>query len=100
MRKYRGAGYSEFDQDEIWFERDARKRALLKQATPGWADHDAIRAVYRKCDELNRRYPATTFVVHHLIPIAHPRVCGLHVADNLKVVSLNVKKKLGRKFKG
>jgi hypothetical protein len=100
MRDYRNRTISDHlsDSEEIWFETNARKRKLLKQATPSWADHYDIRQIYQKCDELNQRYPTTGFVVHHIIPIAHGSVCGLHVADNLKVVSRSVKKQLGRKF--
>lgn len=86
------------DPDEIWFVRDARKRALLKQATPSGVDRGAIRSVYEKCAVLNRRYPGTGFVVHHTVPITHPKVCGLHVPANLEIVSLSRKKQLGRKF--
>lgn len=86
------------DPDEIWFERDARKRAALKRATPVWTDRDAIRAIYEKCAMLNRRYPGTGFVVHHTIPITHPKVCGLHIPGNLEIVSLSRKKQLGRKL--
>jgi hypothetical protein len=86
------------DPDEIWFVRESRKRKALQRATPVWADRAAIRLIYEKCALLNRRYPGTGFVVHHVIPISHPQVCGLHVADNLKIVSRLMKKKLGRRF--
>lgn len=100
MREYRDASITSMleDPDEIWFEKEPRKRKALKQATPTWADREEIRRIYEKCDELNQRYPGTGFVVHHVIPISHRQVCGLHVPENLKVVSLSMKKKLGRKF--
>lgn len=100
MRKYRNPSIREMleDPEEIWFERDARKRRLLKQATPEWVDRIAIREIYEKCELLNQRYPGTGFVVHHMIPISHPRACGLHVPENLKIVSRSVKKGLGRKL--
>jgi len=86
------------DHEEIWFEFDARKRKALKQATPPWVKSEAIREIYHKCNELNNTYPDTGFVVHHIIPIRHPKVCGLHIPENLKIVSLNMKSILGRKF--
>jgi hypothetical protein len=100
MKDYRITSIGEFlsDPDEIWFERDARKRRALKLATPDWVDHTDIRRIYQKCMELNNQYPATGFVVHHIIPISHPKVCGLHIAENLKVVSLSMKLLVGRKF--
>jgi len=100
MKTYRNTSIIDFlaDSDEIWFEHDARKRKALKLATPVWADHADIRRIYQKCVELNQLYPSTGFVVHHIIPISHSKVCGLHIADNLKIVSLSMKKLLGRKF--
>lgn len=101
MRDYRRSSIQSMmeDPDEIWFERDARKRKALIQATPPWADREAIRKIYEECEVLNQRYPATGFTVHHIVPITHPKVCGLHVAENLKVVSKSMKRKLGRKFR-
>jgi len=100
MRDYRNTSIMEFlsDPDEIFFIRDSRKRKKLKQSTPVWADHSEIRMIYQKCMELNQQYPNTGFVVHHIIPISHPKVCGLHVSGNLKIVSKSMKRLLGRKF--
>lgn len=99
-RDYRNPLISDMlrDPDEVWFERDARKRALLKRAMPPWADVEEIRRIYQQCEDLNQRYPATGFVVHHIVPISNRLVCGLHVPENLKVISASIKKKLGRKF--
>lgn len=94
MREYR----SKSRDDGIWRESDPRKRKALIRATPPWADREEILRIYEKCDQLNRRYPAMGFTVHHTIPISHPKVCGLHVPENLQVVSASLKMKLGRKF--
>lgn len=100
MRNYRRTSIQEMldDPAEIWFEKDPRKRAALQRATPSWADRDDIRNIYQKCELLHQKYPATKFVVHHIIPINHPQVCGLHVAENLKVMSVAMKKALGRRL--
>lgn len=63
----------------------AERRAAKKQATPLWADKKAIRAAYKEAADVTR----TTGVEHHvdhIIPLAHPLVCGLHVPKNLRVV--------------
>jgi len=48
-------------------------------ATPPWVDMRAISDVY----QLARR---TNGTVDHEVPLNHPRVCGLHVPWNLRVV--------------
>lgn len=101
MREYRNrsVGVMLDDPDEIWFENDPRKRKAVQQATPPWVDGVAIRDIYNKCEALNRKYAGTGFTVHHEIPITHPTVCGLHIPENMKIVSASIKKRLGRKFR-
>lgn len=100
MKSYKTTSIEEMylDHDELWFEKDPRKRKQVKRATPSWANHEEIRQIYKKCIELRLRYPKMGFVVHHIIPISHPHICGLHVPENLSVVSTSLKMKLGRKF--
>jgi len=86
------------DESEIWFERDARKRKLLKRATPMWVDTNRVRNLYQKTISLNKKYQGLGFVVHHIVPISHPLVCGLHTIENMEIVSSSRKKQLGRKF--
>ncbi len=54
-------------------------------ATVPWADFDAIRAVYREADRLTE-LTGEKHHVDHVIPLNHTRVCGLHVAENLRVI--------------
>lgn len=100
MNQYRNTPIHKFleDPDEMWFEKNDRKRKQLKQATPEWVCSEDIRRIYRECCRLNQQYPSTGFVVHHIVPISHPNICGLHTPNNLKIVTLKMKKKLGRKF--
>lgn len=56
-----------------------------RRATPPWADHAAMSAVYQEA----RRLEALDGVprhVGHIIPLKHPLVCGLHTHTNLRVV--------------
>ena len=69
------------------------RRTALKYATPLWADHKAIDAVYTEA----RRLSAETGIKHdvdHIIPLQGKKVCGLHIPWNLRVITkaANVKK--------
>jgi len=55
-------------------------------SAPSWADRAAIRALR---DEA-RRLTVVTKVRHvldHVIPLNHPRVCGLTISANLRVIT-------------
>lgn len=68
-RQKRGAEYS----------KDLRNK--LRNATPAWADMDAMNAIYKQAREMNGDYQ-----VDHIIPIQGKNVCGLHCEDNLQVL--------------
>src|SRR5450830_494780 len=54
-------------------------------ATVPWADFNEIRAVYREADRLTR-ITGEKHQVDHIVPLNHPRVCGLHVHYNLRPI--------------
>lgn len=54
-------------------------------ATPPWADFKPIRAVYKEADRLTAA-TGEKYHVDHIVPLNHPRVCGLHVAWNLRPI--------------
>lgn len=71
----------------------ARRRATKQTATPSWANKFFISEAYHLA---TLREIATGFKWHvdHIIPLSHPLVCGLHVENNLQVISAksNLKK--------
>ena len=54
-------------------------------ATPPWADMCDIRKVYKEARRLSL-ITGRIYVVDHVVPLNHPRVCGLHIALNLQVI--------------
>jgi 5-methylcytosine-specific restriction endonuclease McrA len=55
-------------------------RAAKLQATPPWADMDAIRDVYLEAEYQQMQ-------VDHIVPLQNEKVCGLHVWDNLQLLT-------------
>lgn len=90
-RAYRDTGWQTVERllqnpVEYLFERDARKRRNTAQACPGWADREAIRHIYAECVRLSRQYRIGMKVIH-IWPIRGRKSSGLHIAENLRVVS-------------
>lgn len=63
-----------------FFANNAKRRALVKQATPSWADLAEIQNVYLEAQYLQMH-------VDHIIPLRGKFVCGLHVWENLQLLS-------------
>lgn len=68
----------------------ARKRHAAKMdRLPPWADVEAMKALYVEAKRLERE----TGVEHHVdhyYPLQGTFVCGLHVAENLRIVAAGV----------
>lgn len=71
-------------------ERRTRRRAIVKQQTPGWADLEAIRMFYLNC-------PAG-YEVDHIIPLKGKLVSGLHTLSNLQYLPADVNRSKGNKY--
>ena len=63
-----------------FFANNAKRRAIVKQATPSWANLDEIKNVYLEAQYLQMH-------VDHIIPLRGKNVCGLHVWENLQLLS-------------
>jgi len=64
----------------------SKRRAAQLQAIPAWADMDAINFVYHAAKAIEDEY-GTKWHVDHIVPLQGSDVCGLHVADNLQLLS-------------
>lgn len=80
--------------------RAARRRAAMLQAIPSWATEADLReilAIYEKA----RIISAETGITHHVdheIPLRGTHVCGLHIPNNLRVVTAEENLKKNRFF--
>lgn len=72
-----------------------KRRYSVKQATPNWADKEAIKEFYVKRDELNELAGFAKYHVDHIIPLKAKIASGLHVPSNLQIVeaTYNLSKK-------
>lgn len=70
---------------------DTRQRSRLRKldnpaATPPWADVKAIRAIYLEAVRRSR-LEGILYVVDHIVPLKGLNVCGLHVENNLQIIT-------------
>ena len=61
------------------------RRVKMKIATPNWADLNAIHTRYKE-RAMMERLTGVRHDVDHVIPLIGDNVCGLHVAENLRVI--------------
>jgi len=62
-----------------------RKRSV-SQAIPLWYDEEAVKQIYRDC----KAKSIETGILHHvdhICPLNHPLVSGLHVQNNLRIIT-------------
>lgn len=62
-----------------------RRTATKLHATPRWADQEEIKWIYEKRAEIVS-ITGIEFHVDHIVPLQSKEVCGLHVADNLRII--------------
>ncbi len=65
-----------------WYKRYAHKL----RATPIWADFSKIKRIYEKAVRLTIK-TGIPHQVDHIIPLLGKTVCGLHVQNNLRVIT-------------
>jgi hypothetical protein len=101
VRRYAANGKSELARNRNWCKRNpqkaqairANRRASKLNATPSWADKEAIRRFYLEAWRLTQN-TGVKHEVDHIVPLRSKRVCGFHTHTNLQVVpkSVNLQK--------
>lgn len=69
----------------------AKRRAQKLKAIPSWADMSKIRIIYTEAKERG-------LVVDHIIPLQGKLVCGLHVENNLQLLTASENSQKHNKF--
>jgi hypothetical protein len=69
----------------------AKYRASKLRATPAWADHERIAAIYKQASRLRMH-------VDHIIPLQSRLACGLHVHYNLQLLTASENTSKQNKF--
>lgn len=62
------------------------RRDRVKQATPQWANKFFMKEIYSLA-KLRSKLFSIEFHVDHVIPLNGKDVCGLHVENNLQIIS-------------
>lgn len=76
---------------EWYAEYQSLRTRNIQQAKPSWANDQDIKDVYLEAKYLQLE-------VDHIIPLKHPLVCGLHVWDNLQLLTRSENAKKSNKF--
>lgn len=63
----------------------ARKHGEIR-ATPAWANIEKINQIYRLARDMEQRDGVKRHV-DHVVPLRHQLVCGLHVHNNLEILT-------------
>lgn len=64
----------------------AKRRSLKKQAIPPWANIKAIAKIYKEAHELTKN-TGIAYTVDHIYPLQSKYMCGLHVENNLQILT-------------
>jgi hypothetical protein len=63
----------------------ARRRGIKLKARPNWADEAAIKRVFAEAKRMTE-VTGVQYVVDHIVPLQHPDVCGLDIAENMRAI--------------
>jgi len=69
-----------------WSAYIVERRKKRDKSIPPWADRKAIKAIYIKASQLTIE-TGVKHEVDHIIPSNHQLVCGLHVENNLQILT-------------
>lgn len=75
----------------------SKRRAIRLKAIPKWADLKKIEEIYKEAQRLTKE-TGIEHHVDHIIPLRSKLVCGLHVENNLQIITAAENLKKGNSF--
>ena len=76
---------------------NSKRRATKLRATPGWYNRTEVELIYA-ISQMITELSGKLQHVDHIVPLTNPRVCGLHTADNLRVIPATENQSKGNKY--
>jgi len=70
-------------------EASRRRKMIVKQQTPAWADKESIANLYKLAQKWSGLF-GVNYHVDHIIPLRGENICGLHVENNLQLLEANL----------
>lgn len=77
--------------------KDGKRRAAELASVPLWADLDAIKQIYKRAVDLTGE-TGIKYHVDHIVPLQGKLVSGLHVENNLRVITATENMSKSNKF--
>jgi 5-methylcytosine-specific restriction endonuclease McrA len=85
------------EQKGKWLAYMTARQTRIKKATPSWADKESIKQFYINAQKLTKE-TGVPHEVDHIIPIKGKLVSGLHVPENLQILTAEENQRKNAKF--
>jgi hypothetical protein len=94
---WRNKNRDDYNQYHSKWHKNNRIKEQIKLATPKWFNEENINKVYEEAEKQSKIWNMELVVIHE-IPLIHRRICGLHVSNNLQIVSKSYEKRKGNRL--